>query len=38
MDEEAEFGKQVKRFFGMGKKKPDTESEEGPAGKGKKKR
>ncbi|EIE22655.1 hypothetical protein COCSUDRAFT_63797 [Coccomyxa subellipsoidea C-169] len=38
VDEEAEFGKQVKRFFGMGKKKSDDESEEGPTDKRGKKR
>ena len=39
VDEEAEAGKQVQRFFGFGKKKkPEDETEQGPQGKGRKKR
>ncbi|CAL8470648.1 g10190 [Coccomyxa elongata] len=39
VDEDAEFGKQVQRFFGFGKKKkPEDEVEQGPQGKGRKQR
>jgi hypothetical protein len=37
VDEDADFGKQIARFFGMGKKK-DEESGKKEDGKGKKKR
>lgn len=38
VDEDAAFGKQVARFFGMGKKKKtEDDSEQGPKVKGRKK-